>query len=131
MLNDTFSEDLNWLKLPVNEIQNFTNQFLISNGEESYNIWQDYVTMMFDGIPNVNLSLKDDDLIYIRQFELDYLGEILLFMKRTPFKIIELYMWWSTVHAMIINTTTDIIEFIYKQYAAIYADSDDEVIRPK
>lgn len=78
--------------------------------------------MMFDEVPNVTLALNDTDMIYIRPFELNYLGEILLYLKKTPFAIIELYMWWVTVHAMIMNTTSDIIQFIYKQSTPFVSD---------
>lgn len=86
---------------------------------------------MFDGIPNVTLSFKDD-LIYIRQFEMDYIGDLLVYLNQLPQKVIELYMWWSTVHAMIINTTTDIISYISMQYATLAdAENDEVVVRPK
>lgn len=84
---------------------------------------------MFDDISNITISFKND-LIYIRQIELDYLGDLLLYLNQLPHKVIELYMWWSVVDSMIINTTTDIILYISMQYISIARD-DEDVTRPK
>lgn len=115
-------DDLNYLKLTVDEIQNKTDQYLIDNNESPIKIWKDYVNLMFDKVPNVTLNLDKDDFILITTSDVFYLGQLLQYLKYTPDVLIELYMWWVTVQAMIINTTSDISEYIYKQAAPFNTD---------
>lgn len=39
---------------------------------------------------------------------------------------IELYMWWSAVYAMVINTSSDLTSYILKQTAIFYASSGSD-----
>lgn len=126
-MNDTSDDEFDYFKFTIDEIQNSTDQFLISNNQKPYKIWRKFVQMMFDKIPNVTLALDKEEIL-MRTFDLNYLGEILNYLKKTEFVLIELLMWWTTVHAMIINTTSDIVDFIYKQYTPF---NSDPVFKPR
>lgn len=101
--------------MKVDGLQNVTDQFLKHNGETPTLLWRRYLTMLFEGIPNVTLDLDKKDYIYIPVEEMAYFPEIAFYLTKVPDLVLELYMWWVTVYAMILSTTSEMTEFIAKE----------------
>lgn len=80
-------------------------------------MWRRYITLLFQSVPNVTLDLDGGDLLYIPVDELLYLPQIAVYLESVPDVVLELYMWWVTVFAMIFSTTTDITDYIQKEMA--------------
>lgn len=112
----------------VNEIQNATDQFLISKDEKTFPMWNKYLTYLYDGINN-SLNFDGSDTLMVDSDELTYLTHIVYLLLKTPDAYLELYMWWVTVYAMIINTSSDIVEYISKQGETVHSYS--QVIRSR
>lgn len=55
------------------------------------------------------------DLLYVTDLDIDYLQQILPFLLSSPAINLELYMWWNTIYAMVMSTSTAIADFISKQ----------------
>lgn len=121
----TFEQEANIYSFAA--FQKKTNDFLSKSAITYPDIWEKYITNLFQGV-NVTVDTNKDEL-YIPQLEEEYLMRILDFLLHTPEIELELYMWWITVYAMIINTTSDIIDFVTKQTAVFYGTSD--VIRSR
>ncbi|KAF2901565.1 hypothetical protein ILUMI_04622 [Ignelater luminosus] len=109
------TNDIQFYKMKVDGLQNITDQFLIHNGETPTLIWRRYLTTLFDGIANITLDLDNKDYIYIPVEELAYFPEIAFYLLKVPDLVLELYMWWVTVYAMILSTTSEMTEFIAKE----------------
>ncbi|XP_060530222.1 endothelin-converting enzyme homolog [Cylas formicarius] len=84
--------------------------------------WVTYVDAIFE---NTNVTIEPDvDLLYVTETELTYLYKILEYVTSLPEKHLEIYLWWSTVYAMVINTSADVVDYITKQMSVVYGDSD-------
>lgn len=103
----------------IKEFEVKLNKMLINNINKEYpQIWQKYLGYIFEGV-NVNLDF-DKDLFYLGDADSNYLPKILSYVLTTSDIYLELYMWWVTVFAMIINTSSDVVEYILKQTAPFY-----------
>lgn len=109
------------------QLQNATDNYLIEKGETPYPIWNRYLGLMFEGI-NVTLKLDGTDELLIDPEELTYLQRMVYFLTETPTIQLEVYVWWITVYAMIINTSPDIEEYIEKQAAPFRSQ---EIVRSR
>lgn len=76
-------------------------------------LWLKYFKYLFTGT-NVSVD-PETDLLYVTNVDMDFVQRILPYVFGTPALHIELYMWWHTVYAMIMNTSTFIADFIDKQ----------------
>lgn len=83
---------------------------------------------LYDGI-NVSLNLDGSYILMADEDEVSYLSDIVYLLLQTPDAYLELYMWWVTVYAMIINTSSDIVDYISKQSESIHSYS--QVIRSR
>ncbi|RZB39536.1 neprilysin-like, partial [Asbolus verrucosus] len=115
-----FSEDPH--PQAIKEYQTKTNELLINNLNKDYpEIWQKYISYLFDGV-NVTINF-DKDVFYLGDSDDSYLPKIIGYVLTTSDIYLELYMWWVTVFAMIINTSSDVVEYILKQTAPFYTGS--------
>lgn len=105
-----------YIPISVTEMQNATDRVFNSLNVTNKRIWEPFLTNMFKGT-NTTLHLNDTDLIYIDPFQVKYLFMITGFVSALPDVVIELWVWWMTVNALIINTTSDVREFYQKQSA--------------
>lgn len=95
-------------------MQNATDNIFDTLKLPKKKIWEPFLIKLFNGT-NVTLSLKDKDLIYVDPLHVKYLFMITGFVSAIPDVFIELWVWWMTVNALIINTTKEIREFYDKQ----------------
>ncbi|KAH0999502.1 hypothetical protein HUJ04_005277, partial [Dendroctonus ponderosae] len=86
--------------------------------------WINYISSLFE-TTNVTIDPHSDAFL-ITETELGYLWNVLDYVSSEPQMHIELYMWWSAVYAMIINTSSDLTSYIVKQTAIFYASSGSE-----
>lgn len=112
----------------VNQLQNITDDFLIAHNEKPVLVWNTYLSYLYKDI-NVSLALDGSDQLFIDVDELPYLPKIVYYLLKTPDAYLELYMWWLTIYAMIMNTTTEIAEYISKE-AEPFASTGD-IIRSR
>lgn len=76
-------------------------------------IWKPYLKHVFQGV-NVTLDLDKKDLVYVDPEHLQYLLMIAGFLTGIPDVLIEVWVWWMTVNALIINTTSEVKEYFDK-----------------
>ncbi|XP_044254870.1 endothelin-converting enzyme homolog isoform X2 [Tribolium madens] len=115
-----FSIEVNDLQSQkIKELQAKINKILLNNVNKEYpQILEKYLDNLFTGT-NVTIDF-DKDLLFVGQNDVDYLPKILSYVLSTSDIYLELYMWWVTVFAMIINTSSEIVEYIVKQTAPFY-----------
>ncbi|KAJ3659201.1 hypothetical protein Zmor_010902 [Zophobas morio] len=107
----------------IKEHQNKISEILNDNTKKTYpQIWEKYITYLFEGV-NVTIDF-DKDLLYLAEMDEDYLPKVISYIMTTSDVYVELYMWWVTVFAMILNTSSDIAEYILKQTAPFYVGSN-------
>lgn len=104
-----------YVPLKAKEMQNATDAIFKSLKLPRKEIWAPFLKSMFNGT-NITLDL-DKDLIYVDPLHVKYLFMITGFVSAIPDVFIELWVWWMTVNAIIINTTKEIREFYHKQTA--------------
>ncbi|CAH1963551.1 unnamed protein product [Acanthoscelides obtectus] len=75
--------------------------------------WENYFQQLF-AETNVTIDPTKDRL-YVTQTDVAYLKSVLKYTYDTPDSHLELYMWWTTVYAMIISTSSEVAEYINKQ----------------
>lgn len=109
-----------YVPLTVNEMQNATNKVFKSLKMPERDIWRTFLTSVFNDT-NVTLHLDDFDKIYVDPLHVKYLFMITGFVSALPDILVELWVWWMTVNAIIINTTNEIREFLYKQTASSHS----------
>lgn len=112
----------------LKELQNITDEYLITHNEKPVPVWNQYLSYLFEDV-NISLALDGTDRLFIDVDELPYLPRIIYYLLKTPDAYLELYMWWLTIYAMIMNTTTEIAEYISKE-AEPFA-SNGNVIRSR
>lgn len=78
----------------------------------------------------LSFSDPDEDLLYVTDLDLLYLKKFLQMIETIPAINVELYMWWTTVYAMIINTSTDVVDYVIKQIDSV-TPSTGSVVRTK
>ncbi|XP_050300077.1 neprilysin isoform X2 [Anthonomus grandis grandis] len=90
--------------------------------------WINYISLIFEGT-NVTIN-ESSDYLFITDVELGYIWGVLNYVSSLPREHIELYMWWSTVYAMILSTTSEVSEYILAATAVYYASTyqDDESV---
>ncbi|KAL3265444.1 hypothetical protein HHI36_009647 [Cryptolaemus montrouzieri] len=101
------------------EIDKFTME---NTNKKMPDFLQKYIGRIFENIENVTIDFNED-IMYIQDGEKPYIFHIMSFLLDTSDIYIELYMWWSTVLSMIINTTTDVVEYITKETEVLYVSS--------
>lgn len=112
------TNDIVFYKMKVSELQNITDRYLQHNNQAPTFQWKYYLTLLFDGIPNVTLDLENADLLYIPEEELPYLPELALYLANIPDLALELYMWWITVYTMILSTTSELTNLLAEETSA-------------
>ncbi|KAG5890093.1 hypothetical protein JTB14_003656 [Gonioctena quinquepunctata] len=117
--DDTFS-------ITFKELQTQTDE-LLPNPEPD--IWLKYFNFLFSGT-NVTMDPKKD-LLYVTEMDLRFLKRMLKYVRATPDINLELYMWWATVYAMIINTSSDVMEYIGKQLSSFGRGTISNVARSR
>ncbi|XP_022902040.2 neprilysin [Onthophagus taurus] len=118
-------------KMKISELQNLTTTYLKRNNLDlphTRNIWENYIKLLYKDLPEIKLDLNGNDLIHFLPSELDYLINVVLFLTESPGVAIELYAWYQAVYSMIINTTTEIVNFIYNQ---VYEGKTTSVLRTR
>lgn len=115
-VNETEEEDI--IKLSVSDLQKATDVYFKNSNTPTREIWKTYITRMFVGIPNVTLDLDNKDHVYSTEEDMEYLHKIAFILSKTPDVIVELYTWWIAVQSMIINTTTDMFQYISRETAS-------------
>ncbi|XP_018561401.1 endothelin-converting enzyme homolog [Anoplophora glabripennis] len=115
---DTYSISFSYL-------QKETDNFL---GKPNPDFWANYFKDLFAGT-NVTIQ-PETDVLYTSELEIQYLLRIVKYVLATPEIYIELYMWWVTVYAMIINTTSDVVEYINK-HLAYYSNGVTNIARSR
>ncbi|XP_015834804.2 neprilysin isoform X1 [Tribolium castaneum] len=115
-----FSSESNDLQSQiVKDFQTRINEILRSDIKKDYpQILEKYLGFLFTGT-NVTIDF-DNDFFLLSQNDVDYLPRILSYVLTSSDIYLELYMWWVTVFAMIINTSSEIVEYIVKQTAPFY-----------
>lgn len=121
--NETTSDEYIGVAYTVKQLQNITDEYLISQNEKPVLVWNQYLTYLFEDI-NVTLLLDGTDELYIDIDELPYLPRIIYYLLKTPDAYLELYMWWLTIYAMIMNTTSEIGEYIAKEAEPFTSNGD-------
>ncbi|CAG9762242.1 unnamed protein product [Ceutorhynchus assimilis] len=108
-------------KLTFKQLQDFTDNnvdFPLPN------FWLNYISSIF---ANTNVTINaDTDLFLITDTELEYLWNVLEYVSSQPPAHIELYMWWAAVYAMIINTSSDVTDYVITQTNLYYSSTTGE-----
>ncbi|KAK9728009.1 Peptidase family M13 [Popillia japonica] len=118
--DDDFDEDFDDLDvrtIKASDLQNLTDFLMKENDLKAKEIWKTYFNMLFQDIENVTLDLDGKDLIHYLPDDLDYINNIVVYLAKRRSIYLELYAWYHTVYSMIISTTTEITEYIYKESA--------------
>ncbi|KRT81252.1 Peptidase, partial [Oryctes borbonicus] len=116
--DDDYDEDLDDLDIrtiKASELQNETDFIMKENGFTPTPVWKAYFTMLFKDVENVTLDLDNKDLIRYLPQDLEYIKNIVVYLSQSRGVEIELYAWYQTVYSMIISTTTEITEYIFKE----------------
>lgn len=96
---------------------------MLQNGEKPIpGVWRNYFAYLYEGV-NSSFSFDGTEVVLVDQNELWYLPKIIYYLLKLPDEHIELYMWWATLYAMIINTTSEMIEYISKQTAPFISNT--------
>lgn len=98
----------------IEELQNLTDDYMVENGEQPLPVWNKYLSHLCQDL-NTTFHLDGTDRVIIDQNELWYLPKIIYYLLKLPDEHLELYMWWAAIYAMIINTTSEMVEYISKQ----------------
>lgn len=120
MLPENETQSDFYIGIPVNELQNATNQLLQTLKFPPTEIWKRYLKAVFDGY-NITLDLDKKDMIYVDPEHLQYLFMIAGFLTGMPDVLVEVWVWWMAVNALIINTTMDIKEYFEKLSAPFHS----------
>lgn len=112
--NDDF-DDLDIRKIKASELQNLTDLLMKQNDLKPKEVWITYLNMLFEGVENVTLDLDGKDFLYYLPNELEYVTSIVVYLSEMPGVFVELYAWYQTVYSMIMSTTSEIVEYIYKE----------------
>lgn len=94
----------------------------MENGEKPFPVWQKYFSYLYEGIDGTS-NMDGTSIVLVDQSELRYLPRIVYYLLKLPDEYLELYMWWVTLYAMIINTTSEMVEYISKQTAPFISDN--------
>ncbi|KAF7275221.1 hypothetical protein GWI33_012070, partial [Rhynchophorus ferrugineus] len=87
--------------------------------------WINYVESIFE---NTNVTLDPAvDFLYTTETEMGYMWSVLEYISEQSSVDLELYLWWASVYSMIINTSSDIAEYMLTEASLMYAGSDDSV----
>ncbi|KAI4463568.1 zinc metalloprotease family m13 neprilysin-related [Holotrichia oblita] len=124
--DDEFDEDFDDLDvrtIKASELQNLTDFLMKENNLKPKEIWKTYFNMLFQDIENVTLDLDGKDLIRYLPNDLDYINSIVVYLAKKRSIYLELYAWYHTVYSMIVSTTTEISEYIYKESAPFKKNS--------
>ncbi|CAH1159649.1 unnamed protein product [Phaedon cochleariae] len=122
---DPDTEDTNTFSVTFEALQKMTDKNLAI---PQPNLWNDYLSNLFDGT-NITIN-PEKDLLYVTDMDLLYLNKIMKFVSDSPGINLELYMWWATVYAMIINTSSDVVEYISKQMS-VFSSGSSSVARAR
>lgn len=82
-----------------------------------------YIEEIFVDIANVTIDFEQDPL-YLIEEEKEYIFHAMTYLLDTSDIYLELYLWWTVVFDMILNTTTEVIEYISKEAEALYSASE-------
>lgn len=115
-------DEYSLITLTLNELQNLTDEYLLKNEEKPLQIWIKYFNLLYDGV-NKTIMFNGAEIVYVDRSELWYLPKIVYYLIKIPDEHLELYMWWVTLYAMIINTTTEMVEYITKQTAPFISNN--------
>ncbi|KAI4463570.1 zinc metalloprotease family m13 neprilysin-related [Holotrichia oblita] len=124
--DDEFDEDFDDLDvrtIKASELQNLTDFLMKENNLKPKEVWKTYFNMLFQDIENVTLDLDGKDLIRYLPNDLDYINSIVVYLAKKRSIYLELYAWYHTVYSMIVSTTTEISEYIYKESAPFKKNS--------
>lgn len=111
MSNSSYSEPTgdDLYTISFESLQMLTNEVLLAPQPD---LWLKYFKYLFAGT-NVTID-PSTDLLYVTDVDLEYISRIVPYVFNTPGIHVELYLWWSSVYAMIINTSTSIVSYIRK-----------------
>lgn len=73
-------------------------------------LWVKYFQYLFIGT-NVTVD-PEKDLLFVSTADIEFLEKMLAYIVDSPPLDIELYMWWQTVYAMVMSTSTTVADFI-------------------
>lgn len=108
-------------KKSIPEAQSTINLGLTNLTSNKYpDFYLTYINHVFNGT-NVTID-PDTDYIYFYDPEEQYMPIMLAYILQLSDVQRELYLWWTTVYAMIMNTSTDIAEYIAIEVAPFYGD---------
>ncbi|XP_074037562.1 endothelin-converting enzyme homolog isoform X2 [Leptinotarsa decemlineata] len=108
------------------DLQTQTDQ-LLQNPEPD--VWLKYFNYLFKGTA-VTINPKKD-MLYVTAMDLQFLKRMLQYVQGTDDINLELYMWWATVYAMIINTSSDVVDYISTQLNYFSSGSSSNVARSR
>lgn len=77
------------------------------------NLWVTYFQYLFKGT-NVTID-PEQDLLFVTDADVEFLERILPYVVELSPLDIELYMWWNTVYAMVLSTSTTVADFIERK----------------
>lgn len=100
------------LSLSVLELQNATDRLI---APQTVRIWQQYLNIMFEDIPEAKLDLLKDRILTSKP-DIIYLEHIVEFISQTSLLEMELYIWWSVVEELVLHTSSDIRK-LHNDYA--------------
>lgn len=119
--NDDYDEEndeLDLRKIKVSELQNLTDFLFKENGFTSTkDTWKRYLNLLFEDVEGVTLDLDGEDYLHFLPNDLEYITTIVLYLSKMPGVFIELYSWYQTIYSMILSTTSEIADYIYKESA--------------
>lgn len=87
-----------------------------------------YLSYLFNNT-NITIDTKSD-LLFVTKLDVLFMKMIIDYLSELPDVNIELYMWWSSVYAMIFNTSSDIAEYITKQLN-LFSGNTDSLVRSR
>ncbi|CAH1115507.1 unnamed protein product [Psylliodes chrysocephalus] len=110
-------------------VENLQNEIIDYLKKPNHNFFTTYFSYLFN---NTNVTINNaSDLIYVTKGDVNYLKRIMDYLAELPDINIELYMWWSTVSAMMFNTSSDIASYILKQVSAFSGNYTSIVSQPR
>ncbi|XP_030030062.2 endothelin-converting enzyme 2 [Manduca sexta] len=115
--NSTEDDDDDNINIPeytVDEIQTFTDAFVLSFNATPSPIWKRYLEGIFK-ISDVTLDFKNDKVL-VSQPDMIYMGQMATYVANIPDYELELYTWMKVVEVMAVHTITEIRSLFYRTY---------------
>jgi predicted metalloendopeptidase len=116
--------DLIYIK--INELQKTVDDEIAS--ENPIDVFKRYITLMLDGVPEVQFDL-DEEFLLTSNPDILYLKNVIKFIYELKSMHVEAFLWWSVVEDLILYTTST-MRHLYHEYTRAITGVETTQPRP-